>query len=508
MTLGKGPSRVLSDLAVTALLGTDRVTRVGAGPATLLAQAAVAGVRARAGRQCRVAVQAVEACPVEARAEANASQGAILERLLDSPEAALIDEWCTLAQARGVRVPAFAVPTLLDWWARQPVRSAEVFAATGACGVWLAGLNQDWQRPVVTTDIPADAEAVWQTGKAAERGALLLSVRRAEPARALAMVRATWDADGADERRRFIEVLAHGVSTADEAFLEAALDDRSKTVRREAARVLTRLPGSTLRARMRERAASMIVVERTRSGVLRRSKVTVKIEPPKDFDKAWERDGVDEQPATGKGKRAFWMVQMLSAADLAVWTAASGLAPADLLESIAEDEYFGDAFGSMLASLAACPDQPDAAAWGDAILAASKDGKAAGRKFVNEPNWASMWREQPVDRSEAMRLAFVAGNQAAKGLVAWRVLTSDSRAWSLAFSTSAMQVFRDTMPKKTETWDFWSPVDTVSRLLHPGASEQFEQLIAAMYPDGPSESIRKSLERVRLRAEMHKEFGS
>jgi hypothetical protein len=507
MSSGAGPSRVLKELGVAALLGSDRTGREGDTPAGLLTRAAVAGVRARAGRHCRATVRAVEACPAEARSPAKASQTATLERLLASPDAALIHEWCVLAQSRGVRVPAVVVPVLLDWWARQPSRSPEVFDATGACGAWLARLNPDWQKPVAVSEVPAGADEAWQTGSAAERAALLITVRKHDPARALAMVRATWDADGADERRKFLEILGHGVSAGDEPFLESALDDRSKAVRREAVRVLTRLAGSALRARMRERAASMIIVKKTNAGPAGRGKTTVEIEPPKTFDKGWERDGIEEQAAAGKGKRAYWMVQVLSATDLAAWTGLAGLAPPELLVALGGDEYFDEVFGAMFASIAGCPDQPGAAAWSDAIISACVD-----RKFAKEERLALIWCAQTAERSEALRLRFLdgdgAGKGAVKGLVVWRLLASDPRAWSLDFSTRAIKILRDATPKKTDTWDFWSPIESVSMLLHPGAAEIFEGFIGQMYPEGLSESIRKSLDRVRLRAEMHREFQS
>lgn len=503
MSTGAGPSQILKQLGVAALLGTDRTAQTAETPAKLLARAAVAGVRARAGRRCRALVTPVESCPADTRSPASASQSATLERLLASPDAALIHEWCTLAQSRGVRVPAVAVPVLLEWWASQPNRSTEVFDVTGTCGVWLAGLNPDWRRPVAVAEIPADADDAWQTGSSAERAALLLTVRKSDPARAMAMVQSTWNADGADERRKFVEVLGHGVSAADEPFLESVLDDRSKTVRREAVRVLTRLTGSALRARMRARAESMIIVEKTKAGLLRRAKLTIKIEPPTAFDKTWERDGIEEQAAAGKGKRASWMVQVLSATDLAMWTGLAGISPTELLVALGGDEYFEDVFGAMFASIAGCPRQQDSDAWSDAIVSACVD-----RKFASEERLSLIWGAQTPERSEALRLRFLAGERAVKGAAAWRMLASDPRAWSLDFSRRAVKLLRDVTPKKADMWDFWSPIESVSKLLHPGAAELFEGFIGEMYPDGPGESIRKSLDRVRLRAEMHREFQS
>lgn len=507
MSTAGGPSRVLIELGVTALLGCDRAAQDAATPATLLARAAVAGTRARAGRRCCASVEAVVTCPAETRAVATASQAAPLERLLSSPDAALIHEWCVLAQARGVRVPTRLVPALLDWWSRQPGRTPEVFHATGACGAWLARLNPDWQKPVAVSEIPADADEVWQTGSGAERVALLVTLRKNDPSRALAMVRTTWEADGAEDRRRFVEVLGHTVSAADEPFLESVLNDRSKTVRRESARALMSLAGSAYRARMRERAESMITVTNTKGGLLRRGKITISIEPPNAFDKAWERDGIEEQPASGTGKRAFWLAQVLSGTDLATWTALTGLSPSEVIETVSSDEFFDPVFRAMFSSIAGCPNQPDAAPWSDAIISACVD-----RKWSHVERLSSIWASQSHEQSEALRLRYFAGETAlkgdARGTTGWELLASDSRAWSLDFSVRAVKILRSLTPKKPDSWEYWSPIDSVSKLLHPAASEPFETLVGEMYPEGPSESIRKSLDRVRLRTEMHREFQS
>jgi hypothetical protein len=51
-------------------------------------------------------------------------------------------------------------------------------------------------------------------------------------------------------------------------------------------------------------------------------------------------------------------------------------------------------------------------------------------------------------------------------------------------------------------------VERVSRWVAPETAEQFAETVAAMFPDEPTESFRKSIDRVRLRADMHKEFAS
>lgn len=501
--MSESPVRVLKDLSVQAMLGTSRAGPSGASAESFLTLAAVSGARARAGRRHRETADAVEVCPKDDRAVANAAQSALLERLLSSPDGALIREWCVLALARSVRPPSIAVPRILEWWSKQSQRMPEVFEATGVCGVWLSKLNDEWQKPVEASAIPDDADSQWQTASSAERSALLLTVRKKDPSRALDMVKATWSVDGADERRRFLEVLGQGVSSADESFLEAALDDRSKLVRREAARVLKRLPGSALRARMTQRAQTLVAVEKRKAGLLRGSKMTVTIEPPKDFDKAWERDGVEEQVSGGRGKRAFWLEQLIAGADLQSIVEVSGLSPTEFLDSIGKDEFFNDVLLGVIASVAGCPEQAGASAWGDALVPAF-----LSRKQSSMDSLTQVWCALRVEHSEAMRLRAARIAKFARASMVWDVLASDPRAWSLEFSSHAMEMMRKSVPKKADSWEFWEPVERVSKLLHLGAAQQFEELLISMYPDGLSDSIRKSAERVRIRAELHKEFQS
>jgi hypothetical protein len=64
----------------------------------------------------------------------------------------------------------------------------------------------------------------------------------------------------------FLSVLAGALGSADEPLLEAALDDRTEDVRRWAAYLLARLPGSAFGQRMAERALGYVRIEDTAQG--------------------------------------------------------------------------------------------------------------------------------------------------------------------------------------------------------------------------------------------------
>ena len=207
----RSPGGRLKELAALAMIGTER-SGGGAAPEKLLAGAAVFGTEARAGwRPSRVS-GGVAPCPSDSKPAAAPAPSATLMRLLADPDAGLIAEWSLLSTARGVRAPDSVVPVLLDWWSRQSQRHEAVFAACGKRGEWLASLNPAWRKPVAGSDIPANADELWQTAKTPERVALLVTVRRYDRPRALVLVQSTWASDGADERRRFVEALAEGCS--------------------------------------------------------------------------------------------------------------------------------------------------------------------------------------------------------------------------------------------------------------------------------------------------------
>ncbi len=519
------PKQRLDALGGVAVMGTDRAagssafgagTGASAGAGTsagtgavnparqLLDAAAIAGLQARAGRKPVQASGRVAVCPADAKPVASAAQMATLERLLAKPDAGLIEEWAGLARAKGRRVADGAVAGVLGWWAKQPQRSEDVFAVLGTCGAWLASLNSEWRKPVAVADVPPDADELWQTGKAAEREALLRTVRRVDAAGALAMVETTWKADSADERRRFVDVLRVGLSAADEPFLEKALDDKSKLVRAAAAGVLCALPGSALRARMTERARGMIQLEK-KGGLLARvmgGKVKIVLALPTELEKAWERDGVEDVAVAGIGKRAWWMVQVVRAADLRVWTEVTGLDPAGVLAAIAGDDYFSQALQAITEAAETTADE----VWIRALVARVLAGKARGVGLFGE-----VWRGLPQAKREALLLE-IASDKRYSTLERWMLLSTVGARWSAAYSVKALRLIAshaaasDTAGRMSADWQLPHLIGDAAMQVAPEAAEEFVRVVMAMYGESPPGGINKSMDQARLRAEMHKEF--
>lgn len=489
------PPALLKQLAAVAAIGTDR-SASALRPDELLRQAAAHGLRARAGFRPSRDAPTIPECPADPTPVASAAQTATLRQLLATPDAALLLEWCELAQTRRVRVAPALVPVLLDWWARQPGAPEPIFAALGATGPWLAALNPEWSRPVPETQIPADADERWQTGTMPERTALLRTVRRLDPARGLALIRSTWSGDGADERRRCVEALAEHRSQADEPFLESALDDKSKVVRRAAATILALLPQSKLRTRMNERARACIVVESKRGLIKRSTRIT--LEPPKHFDEAWQRDAIDESGGAGLGKRAWWMQQILTAADLSVWTEASGLEPAAVLQAIDADDFRDAAFNAISEAASTRAD----ARWCTALVEAHLASKNQLHAELQ-----TLWRHLPPNEREPLILTALAHKRFGS-VERWALLASADHRWSPEFSAKALALLRGARPSTDASWALYEPIERVSRLVAPSSAEAFADTVAAMFADEPTDSFKKSIDRAHLRQTMHKEFAA
>lgn len=489
------PARRLKDLAAAAMLGTDRAG-AAAKAGELLTQAAVLGAQARAGFKPRLLAGRMAPCPADPRSVAGAAPMATLMRLLSEPDVGLITEWSELASARQVRVADSAVPVLLDWWSRQPRRPEVVWSVLGKRGEWLASQNPSWRKRVAGSEIPSDADEIWQTGKTPERVALLLTIRRHDAARALALIQSTWKSDGADEHRRFIEVLREGCSIADEPFLETALDDKSKLVRRAAAAVLSLIPNSRFKRRMNERARQMIAMNEKRGAAGRGAKVV--LTPPKEFDVSWERDGVESQAASAKGQRAWWLRQILSAADLSVWTDALELDPAGVLACIGEDDYFGDALDAM----SAAAERGGDAAWSTAIVRCRLQDKKVDIRAID-----GLWRNlRPEDR-EALLLE-TADHKRFTLAERLQILASTGTRWSRPFSGAALKLLNKESQSMGVVWSLHEAVDLASRSVAPEFAEQFAETVTKLVGNEPTESFKRSIDRVRLRADMHKEFAS
>ncbi len=374
---------VWQELLTSALLGTERhppmlPTANGAftnflarldsiDPQHFLLQAAgAAALYRKAGRlPVRLPLSVIPACEPDEQPRCSPAAAARLATLLGGSYKDLIPEWLTRAAAAQKRVPEELLPELLNWAESHLDQVDLVLPVLGKRGRWLAKQipwGEGIGAAVFAETIPAEAaQTVWQTGRKSARRLLLRKLRETDPALALSLVSSTWSEESAEERGDFLKILENGLSMADEPFLEEALDDRSKEVRRAAADLLARLPVSRLVQRQLERGQEYLKWKP--GSFLRKAQIDVAL--PETCDKSMLRDGVEpKRPVKSRGEKADWLVQILSTVPPSIWSRRWGKTSVELLDISAEGDWKEILHQSWITAAGNHPD-PD---WAEAIL--------------------------------------------------------------------------------------------------------------------------------------------
>ncbi len=349
--------KIWQELLTTAILGTGRrepgrvtagqealerfLGELPAGPAEkyLLEASLAVGLFRQAGQlPAKVDAKGWADCQSDFQERCSPAAAARLAGMLQGSRPELIPEWLSLAGDANKRVAEELLPNLLDWGLRHLNQLDALLPVLGKRGQWLAELSP-WKET-----IGAAAEAESLTSAAAEQAwvlehqALQLGrLRQRDPALARRLVQSTWSEDGAEERAAFLVIFRTGLSMADEPFLEAALDERARSVRAAAANLLAGLPESRLVQRHLERAQAILHFKP--GGLLRKAQIEVAL--PEECNDSMARDGILPKPllTIGLGPKAEWAYQILSAIPPVTWSRAWGKQPAELLKLAADGEW-------------------------------------------------------------------------------------------------------------------------------------------------------------------------
>ena len=293
----------------------------------MLDQAGLAAALRRAGGPASRGAAPAAAAP-EALPEAPAAAAQLLMLLLDQPPVedaarnSLIVAWLWRAARSGVRAPHATLPALLEI-ARGDADVAGILPRVwGTRGTWLQGhVDAPLGAPGAEPALDRSAMAL------PERVAELAFLRRFDPPAGLQRLEADWDGLAARERAGLIRELVAGLSSADESFLEAALDDKAKTVRGAAADLLRRLPGSAFATRMGRRLRGALVVERHPGAA-----PSIELREPEELDDDAARDGLTDA--------AEILDAIVAAAPLEVWREGTGL-PIFQIAAVVPERFLG-----------------------------------------------------------------------------------------------------------------------------------------------------------------------
>lgn len=340
----------MEELARIALVGTARHAAAAAADVDHPAEGLVArlpagerehqfllraGARAayeQCGRVAQADVAAIETAPAETRRIVPRPLAGLIQNAIASSSWDLLVEF--LGQLRAVDL--VLSPELLPIAFQVSDASAReaMLPVVGERGAWLSRFNPQWAWVTegsnhLSSDDSQALEEQWNDGTIAQRCRVLRTLRKGDADLARTWLETVLDRESADHRVRLLETLSVALAAADEPLLESRLDDRSENVRRQAAELLARIPGSALAMRMRERAGAMLSF----------TPGEIACQPPEEIDKSWERDGIPRKVPTGQGKRAVWTEAVFALVPPGTWSTKFSAKPADLIESVRDDNF-------------------------------------------------------------------------------------------------------------------------------------------------------------------------
>jgi Family of unknown function (DUF5691) len=409
-----------------------------------------------------------------------------LDMMLRGEHKELLPEWMTMAASAGRRAPEELLPSLLEFGRTRKDLLEEILPVLGARGRWLAAQNPNWAYAVGGFD-----ETLWETGSVGQRRAVFAELRKRDAARARELLAPTWAQESPEDRSHFLAAFENGLSLDDEAFLEAALDDRRKEVRSEAANLLARLPESALRRRMIDRARPLLTFKLNR---LKRK--TIEVTLPEECDKAMQRDGVEPKPPyQGLGKKAWWLQQMLGLIPPEVWLRESGWTNSELIEAAKRGEWKIELIDGWSQAARLCQDVE----WAAALLAVTFEREAPSLFYVlpqarQEAFIIELLRKSPslqVDKPVRKFVACCAGQ--------WSVKLSRMVIDSLLHHARTDRFKHD--------WTWSGFLNTVGCRLDPTLiPETVMRLTEATKPAEREPALEQFLDFIQLRHEMLKEF--
>ncbi|MEW6157596.1 MAG: DUF5691 domain-containing protein [Verrucomicrobiota bacterium] len=504
------------DLTQIALLGTERQNLAVPASSSALAQvqarvdlkqrerallslAALADLHERIGAlPPRWAGAPPPRSPPEQRPRAGALAGSLLVRMLGGEHVHLLPEWLRLAHRSDWLAPPETLPGLLGLGSSKPELRAPIVSVLGERGHWLAAQNAEWSWAVGATTLD---ENLWHTGDRSVRLNFLQQLRRTQPARARELLAATWKNEEPDDRAAFLLTLTEGLSADDEPWLEAALDDKRKEVRREAASLLSKLPGSAFVRRMIERLRPLLTFTPARTGSGLRLKKTkpaaIEVTLPDGCDKAMQRDGIDLKPRQGIGEKAWWLMQMLEAVPLDFWTREWNCAAVEIIQASDETEWAKELFHAWASGAI----RQQNSHWAEVLFVAAIERK----RF----DWLlNLFTALRPEQREAQLAAMLEANDKKVRDLHGSLLDACKHDWSAGFSRAALAYLKREAALPSGDWSLRNHLREFAGYLAP-------EILAEAARGWPTESadwefwskgVDEFLAVVQFRTDLHNAF--
>ena len=514
-------------LVSLALLGTERqpfalpnidgpvgkvISSVNANDqeAALLATAAVLSCYRKAGLVPQPAHATTPPSEPESTRGCSLRSGEHLVRMLAGEYREVLPEFLATVTRANLHVPHRHVPAVLELARTSKSLRTLLPTVIGNRGRWLIALNPAWQ--FAATAAEAD-DSIWQTGNRDQRLAMLRTLRQTNVSRARELVASTWASEPPDDRAAIVAAHEVNLDLADEPFLESALDDKRKEVRRTAADLLARVPTSQLSRRMLDRVCPLVTVElKEKSRMLGlgspQRKITVNVTLPDACTKEMIRDGIEPKPPVRSGEKAWWLQQLIGAVPPSTWTA-TGASPAELIAAIAKHEWRDLLLKGWLTAAARHRD----AAWAEALLTDwLLKLKARQAPDVIEDVQQVLPALPPEVLHRVALVAIADRDHSALEEPTLSLLTATSHAWSPQLSLAFRHALHEHILRFSDGYDYHlrpTVVNTLGPRIDPStlASFQGEWPTASRAWSGWTKTIDELLALLQFRHDMLKEFN-
>jgi hypothetical protein len=516
MASTNGPDSPWQTVLTAAFLGTDRQTFSGVSTTDALAPLLVQltdqpaekrllGTAAALSLYQKVGVvvekrslQLPEPAPDDELPCCNTQAAHGLNRILQGEYDQVLPEWLTLVAAKKQRVPERLLPALLEYGRQHRSLRDGILSVLGERGRWLAAQNPGWDYAVRSGTVED-----WETGAPTVRVGWLRDQRRQNAAAACTALAETWRKESAGDRARFLALFQDGLSAEDEEFLEMALGDRSKDVRKVAADLLARLPTSQLCQRIVQRLQVLMTASSSPSS-------SFKLELPTECNEAMLRDGIEPKSPAGLGERTWWLVQIIAATPLTFWQPYCQNDPVQMLALLKKNE----SEKAIVEALGLAAIRQQQTNWIGAILQWWNDRNPAkvvsGLSTFESLQTALSGIEQEAfiskilaDPAQKLSMSRILDILRIRGLA--------GSPWSLTFTAEVFEYLQEHVPKQKQNhyWDFQNMFNTMSRYLPIETISMIESLYPILEERHPLSIILEPvLALLHFRQEMHHAFES
>lgn len=369
-------------LSTTALLGTEKrdladLSHILADlsseersiEANLLTQAFAASSFLKAATEpTEDARLLVKAAQVDKKVEMPKEAQLYLKQMLKGYNSRFLEDYLAAVVASGCRLPHFFLANLLDLAKNRPSIREPLKDCIDERGLWLCQQNPQWS--FLNTKNPQEQ---FELGSFEERKQALRSLRKQDAESARLLLETVWTQENAKTRAELLACLAKGLSLKDEAFLEKALQDKSATVREEAADLLSSLAKSAYCARLTQKAKTLIDFQAASMLGLKKAKLNLTMPSLSEEE---NKQLVVPARLKDKSKKASLFAYIIARVPLSVWSE-----QADLIHFL---EAAGKGQGDLLLG-----------AWAQACLR-FKDRLSAHKLVAYQPDYITVMTLAPL----------------------------------------------------------------------------------------------------------------